>query len=129
MVGLQGQLAGSRNVYGGWTARFSCRIGFCCEAYLEYDSERAGGFEPLAKVPADKYVVLGLLTSKSGELEDRQVILDRIQEAAQYHDLDKLCLSTQCGFSSTEEDNILTEEQQWAKIALVKSIAEEVWDA
>ena len=97
--------------------------------YLEYDSERAGGFEPLAKVPADKYVVLGLLTSKSGELEDRQVILDRIQEAAQYHDLDKLCLSTQCGFSSTEEGNILTEEQQWAKIALVKSIAEEVWGA
>ena len=97
--------------------------------YLEYDSERAGGFEPLAKVPADKYMVLGLLTSKSGELEDRQVILDRIQEAAQYHDLDKLCLSTQCGFSSTEEGNILTEEQQWAKIALVKSIAEEVWGA
>lgn len=97
--------------------------------YLEYDSERAGGFEPLAKVPADKYVVLGLLTSKSGELEDRQVILDRIQKAAQYHDLDKLCLSTQCGFSSTEEGNILTEEQQWAKIALVKSIAEEVWGA
>nr|WP_278771961.1 5-methyltetrahydropteroyltriglutamate--homocysteine S-methyltransferase [Limosilactobacillus mucosae] len=97
--------------------------------YLEYDSERAGGFEPLAKVPADKYVVLGLLTSKSGELEDRQVILDRIQEATQYHDLDKLCLSTQCGFSSTEEGNILTEEQQWANIALVKSIAEEVWGA
>ena len=97
--------------------------------YLEYDSERAGGFEPLAKVPADKYVVLGLLTSKSGELEDRQVILDRIQEATQYHDLDKLCLSTQCGFSSTEEGNILTEEQQWAKIALVKGIAEEVWGA
>ena len=97
--------------------------------YLEYDSDRAGGFEPLAKVPADKYVVLGLLTSKSGELEDRQVVLDRIHEAAQYHDLDKLCLSTQCGFSSTEEGNILTEEQQWAKIALVKSIAEEVWDA
>ena len=83
----------------------------------------------MAKVPADKYVVLGLLTSKSGELEDRQVILDRIQEATQYHDLDKLCLSTQCGFSSTEEGNILTEEQQWAKIALVKSIAEECWGA
>ncbi len=97
--------------------------------YLEYDSERAGGFEPLAKVPADKYVVLGLLTSKSGELEERQTILDRIQEAAQYHDLDKLCLSPQCGFSSTEEGNILTEEQQWAKLALVKSVAEEVWDA
>lgn len=97
--------------------------------YLEYDSERAGGFDPLAKVPANKYVVLGLLTSKSGELEDHQVILDRIQEAAQYHDLDKLCLSTQCGFSSTEEGNILTEEQQWAKIALVKGIAEEVWGA
>ena len=76
----------------------------------------------MAKVPADKYVVLGLLTSKSGELEDRQVILDRIQEAAQYHDLDKLCLSTQCGFSSTEEGNILTEEQQWLRLPWSKAL-------
>ena len=96
--------------------------------YLEYDSDRAGGFEPLAAVPDDKYVVLGLVTSKSGELEDKQAIIDRINEAAKYHPLDHLCLSPQCGFASTEEGNILTEEQQWAKIKLIKEIAEEVWD-
>lgn len=95
--------------------------------YLEYDSERSGGFEPLAHVSDDKVVVLGLITSKDGELEDRQTIIDRIHEAAQYVPLERLCLSTQCGFASTEEGNILTEQQQWDKIALVKSIAEEVW--
>lgn len=97
--------------------------------YLEYDSDRAGGFEPLAKVPDDKYVVLGLVTSKSGELEDRQTIIDRIHEAAKFHPLDKLCLSPQCGFASTEEGNILTEEQQWKKVKFVKDIATEVWGA
>ena len=95
--------------------------------YLEYDSERAGGFEPLSKVSDDKYVVLGLITSKSGELEDKAAIIKRIHEAAQFHPLDKLCLSPQCGFASTEEGNILTEEQQWKKVALVKEIATEVW--
>ncbi|MBM6812432.1 5-methyltetrahydropteroyltriglutamate--homocysteine S-methyltransferase [Limosilactobacillus reuteri] len=95
--------------------------------YLEYDSERAGGFEPLSKVPDDKYVVLGLITSKSGELEDKAAIIKRIHEAAQFHPLDKLCLSPQCGFASTEEGNILTEEQQWKKVALVEEIATEVW--
>ena len=95
--------------------------------YLEYDSERAGGFEPLSKVPDDKYVVLGLITSKSGELEDKAAIIKRIHEAAQFHPLDKLCLSPQCGFASTEEGNILTEEQQWKKVTLVKEIATEVW--
>lgn len=95
--------------------------------YLEYDSERAGGFEPLSKVPDDKYVVLGLITSKSGELEDKAAIIKRIHEAAQFHPLDKLCLSPQCGFASTEEGNILTEEQQWKKVALVKEITTEVW--
>lgn len=95
--------------------------------YLEYDSERAGGFEPLAKVPDEKYVVLGLVTSKTGDLEDKQTIIDRIHEAAKYHPLDHLCLSPQCGFASTEEGNILTEDQQWAKVALVKEIAQEVW--
>ena len=95
--------------------------------YLEYDSERAGGFEPLSKVPDDKYVVLGLITSKSGKLEDKEAIIKRIHEAAQFHPLDKLCLSPQCGFASTEEGNILTEEQQWKKIALAKEIATEVW--
>lgn len=95
--------------------------------YLEYDSDRAGNFEPLAKVPDDKYVVLGLVTSKSGDLEDPQTIIDRIKEAAEFHPLDHLCLSTQCGFASTEEGNILTEDQEWAKIKLVKQIAEQVW--
>lgn len=95
--------------------------------YLEYDSDRSGGFEPLKHVSEDKLVVLGLITSKSGELEDRQQVIDRIHEAAKYVDLDRLALSPQCGFASTEEGNILTEEQQWAKIALVKSIAEEIW--
>lgn len=95
--------------------------------YLEYDSDRSGGFEPLKLVSPDKLVVLGLITSKDGELEDRQTIINRIHEAAQYIDLNQLALSPQCGFASTEEGNIITEEQQWAKIALVKSIAQEVW--
>ncbi|KAA9299739.1 MULTISPECIES: 5-methyltetrahydropteroyltriglutamate--homocysteine S-methyltransferase [Aerococcus] len=95
--------------------------------YLEYDSDRAGGFEPLAKIGDDRVVVLGLITSKTGELEDRDQVIQRIHEAAKYIPLDKLCLSPQCGFSSTEEGNSLTEDQQWAKIALVRSIAEEVW--
>ncbi|KRL27776.1 methionine synthase [Limosilactobacillus frumenti DSM 13145] len=95
--------------------------------YLEYDSDRAGGFEPLDKVPDDKYVVVGLVTSKSGELEDKQIIIDRLKEAAKYHPLNKLCLSPQCGFASTEEGNILTEEQQWNKLKFIKEIAEEVW--
>ncbi len=95
--------------------------------YLEYDSDRSGGFEPLAKVTDDKLVVLGLVTTKSGELEDRQTIIERIYEATRYLPLDRLCLSPQCGFASTEEGNLLTEEEQWEKLAFVKSIAEEVW--
>ncbi|KAF1295843.1 5-methyltetrahydropteroyltriglutamate--homocysteine methyltransferase [Enterococcus sp. JM4C] len=94
--------------------------------YLEYDSDRSGGFEPLKQVK-DKLVVLGLITSKSGALENRQDVIDRIHEAANYVPLNDLCLSTQCGFASTEEGNILTEDEQWEKIAFVKSIAEEVW--
>ena len=95
--------------------------------YLEYDSDRAGGFEPLAKVPDEKYVVLGLVTSKNGDLEDKQTIINRIHEAAKFHPIDRFCLSPQCGFASTEEGNILTEDQQWAKVALVKEVAQEVW--
>lgn len=95
--------------------------------YLEYDTERSGGFEPLRYVTPGKLVVLGLITSKNGELEERQTVIDRIHEASRYVDLDHLALSPQCGFASTEEGNLLTEEQQWAKIALVKSIAEEIW--
>ncbi|NMM93162.1 5-methyltetrahydropteroyltriglutamate--homocysteine S-methyltransferase [Bifidobacterium oedipodis] len=95
--------------------------------YLEFDDSRSGGFEPLKYVADGKTVVLGLITSKKPELEDPAVIKERIAEAAQYVPLDRLCLSTQCGFASTEEGNKLTEEQQWAKIALVQSIAAEVW--
>lgn len=95
--------------------------------FLEYDSERAGGFEPLSKVSGDKKVVLGLITSKTGELENKEDIIKRIHEAEKYLPLDRLWLSTQCGFASTEEGNILTEEQQWAKLALVKEILDEVW--
>ncbi|VDK13742.1 hypothetical protein OAL24_00539 [Oenococcus sicerae] len=95
--------------------------------FLEYDSDRAGGFEPLAKVSGDKNVVLGLVTSKSPVLEDRQLIIDRIHQAAKYLPLDRLWLSTQCGFASTEEGNKLTEADEWQKLALVKSIIDEVW--
>ena len=95
--------------------------------YLEFDDDRSGDFAPLAEVSGDKQVVLGLVTSKRSELEDPETIKARIYEAAHYVPLERLCLSTQCGFASTEEGNKLTEEQQWAKIALVRSIAEEVW--
>lgn len=95
--------------------------------FLEYDSDRAGGFAPLAKVSGDKRVVLGLITTKTGELEDKQTIIDRIYEAAQYLPLERLWLSTQCGFASTEEGNVLTEDQQWAKLALVRDILTQVW--
>lgn len=95
--------------------------------FLEYDSDRAGSFAPLAKVSGDKKVVLGLITSKTGKLEKRQDIIDRIHEASQYLPLDRLWLSTQCGFASTEEGNVITPDQQWEKLALVKSIIDEVW--
>lgn len=96
--------------------------------YLEFDDERSGGFAPLAKVSGDKKVVLGLVTTKSSVLESKKAIIDRIHEAAKYVPLDRLYLSPQCGFASCEIGNKLTEEQQWAKLRLVKEIAEEVWD-
>ena len=95
--------------------------------YLEYDDERSGGFEPLAKVSEDKNVVLGLITTKKPELEDKEFIKERIYKAAEYIDLDRLSLSPQCGFASCEIGNKLTEEEQWAKLKLVKEIADEVW--
>ncbi|KXT73437.1 Methionine synthase II (cobalamin-independent) [Streptococcus sp. DD10] len=95
--------------------------------FLEFDTDRAGGFEPLEKVTPGKGVVLGLLTSKSGELEDKEEVIARIKEASQYVPLENLYLSTQCGFASTEEGNILREEDQWKKIALIHEIADEVW--
>ncbi|WES63382.1 5-methyltetrahydropteroyltriglutamate--homocysteine S-methyltransferase [Microbacter sp. GSS18] len=96
--------------------------------FLEYDSERAGGFEPLRFLPeGDKTVVLGLITSKSGDLEEVGAVEKRIDEAAEFAPLDQLALSPQCGFASTEEGNVLTEEQQWAKIREIVAIADEVW--
>jgi 5-methyltetrahydropteroyltriglutamate--homocysteine methyltransferase len=95
--------------------------------FLEYDDARSGGFAPLAKVSPDKKVVLGLITTKSPVLEDKETVIKRIHEAAKYIPLDRLCLSPQCGFASCEIGNKLTEEEQWAKLKLVKEIAEEVW--
>ena len=96
--------------------------------FLEYDSDRAGGFEPLRFFPkGNKQLVLGLVTSKSGALEKKDDIKRRIDEATKYVALDQLCLSPQCGFASTEEGNVLSEDEQWAKLRLVVEIAEEVW--
>lgn len=95
--------------------------------FLEYDSDRAGGFEPLQHIK-DQQVVLGLVTSKTPELEKEEDIIARIREAERYVPLDQLCLSPQCGFSSTEEGNLLTEKEQWAKLRLIRSIAEKVWE-
>ncbi|WPC74691.1 uroporphyrinogen decarboxylase/cobalamine-independent methonine synthase family protein [Vibrio porteresiae] len=96
--------------------------------YLEFDTDRAGDFSPLAELTGDKKVVLGLVSSKIAELEDADAVVARIKEAAQYVPLDRLFLSTQCGFASTEEGNALTEEQQWAKIKLVQEVAKRVWE-
>ena len=95
--------------------------------YLEFDTERAGTFESLAKVSGDKKVVLGLITSKNPTLEEKETVISRIKEASKYIPLDRLYLSPQCGFASTEEGNRLTEEQQWAKLRFIKEIADEVW--
>ncbi len=95
--------------------------------YLEFDDERSGGFEPLKSVSGDKKVVLGLVTSKSPKLEDKQSIISRIREAAKIVPLDRLYLSPQCGFASCEIGNKLTDEEQWAKIKLINDISEEVW--
>jgi 5-methyltetrahydropteroyltriglutamate--homocysteine methyltransferase len=95
--------------------------------FMEYDSERAGGFEPLRFVPKGKTVVLGLVTSKSGTLESKDAIKRRIDEAAKYVALDQLCLSPQCGFASTEEGNVLAEDEEWAKLRMIVEIADEVW--
>jgi 5-methyltetrahydropteroyltriglutamate--homocysteine methyltransferase len=96
--------------------------------FLEYDTDRAGGFEPLRFLPkGKKQVVLGLVTSKSGRLEQPGDIKRRIEEATKYAPLDQFCLSTQCGFASTEEGNTLAEEEQWAKLKMIVGIANEVW--
>ena len=95
--------------------------------FMEYDDERSGGFEPLRFVPRDKLVVLGLVTSKRPALESKDELKRRIEEATRYIDIDQLCLSPQCGFSSTKEGNSLTFDEQRAKLALVVETANEVW--
>jgi 5-methyltetrahydropteroyltriglutamate--homocysteine methyltransferase len=95
--------------------------------FMEYDTERAGGFEPLRLLPKGKQVVLGLVTTKTGKLESKDELKRRIDQAAKFCDIEQLCLSGQCGFASTEEGNTLTEDEQWAKLRLIVEVAEEVW--
>lgn len=95
--------------------------------YLEFDDERSGGFEPLKHVTGDKMVVLGLVTTKSPRLEFKSMVKERIEKAAQYLPLDRLCVSPQCGFASCEIGNKLSQEEQWAKLRLVQEVAKEVW--
>src|SRR3977135_1296147 len=95
--------------------------------FMEYDSERAGGFEPLRLVPKGKIVVLGTVTNKTGQLESKDTIKRRIDAAAKFVPLDQLALSPQCGFASTEEGNALTEEEQWAKLARIVEVARKAW--
>jgi 5-methyltetrahydropteroyltriglutamate--homocysteine methyltransferase len=96
--------------------------------FMEWDDERSGGFEPLRFLPKGKQVVLGLVTTKLGRVETKDYLKRRIDEASQYVALDQLCLSPQCGFASTEEGNVLAEDEQWAKLALIVETAKEVWE-
>jgi 5-methyltetrahydropteroyltriglutamate--homocysteine methyltransferase len=95
--------------------------------FMEYDDPRSGGFEPLRMLPKGKQVVLGIVTTKTGKLESKDELKRRIDEAARYAPLDQLCISGQCGFASTEEGNLLTEDEQWAKLRRIVEVAEEVW--
>jgi 5-methyltetrahydropteroyltriglutamate--homocysteine methyltransferase len=94
---------------------------------MEFDTERAGGFAPLRFVPKNKTVVLGLVTSETGALESAAGLERRIDDASRYIDLEQLCLSPQCGFASTEEGNVLSEDEQWAKLARIVEVAGRVW--
>src|SRR5499425_3921848 len=95
--------------------------------FMEYDDPRSGGFEPLRMLPKGKLVVLGIVTTKSGKLESKDELKRRIEQAAKYAPLDQLCISGQCGFASTEEGNLLTEDEQWAKLRRIVEVADEVW--
>jgi 5-methyltetrahydropteroyltriglutamate--homocysteine methyltransferase len=95
--------------------------------FMEFDSERAGGFDPLRFAPKGKLIVLGIVTSKTGKLENADDLKRRIDQAAKFIDVDQLCLGPQCGFASTEEGNVLTEDEQWAKLARIVEVADSVW--
>ncbi|MCB0088811.1 MAG: 5-methyltetrahydropteroyltriglutamate--homocysteine methyltransferase, partial [Caldilineaceae bacterium] len=95
--------------------------------FLEYDDVRSGGFEPLRFVPNNKTVVLGLVSTKVSQLEEQRELISRIQDASQYVPLERLCLSPQCGFSSTLHGNEITEDDQWRKLELVVNTAQQVW--
>src|SRR5438105_615623 len=95
--------------------------------FMEYDDARSGGFEPLRMLPKGKQVVLGIVTTKTGKLESKDDLKRRIDETAKFASLDQLCVSGQCGFASTEEGNLLTEDEQWAKLRRIVEVAEEVW--
>jgi 5-methyltetrahydropteroyltriglutamate--homocysteine methyltransferase len=97
--------------------------------FMEYDDERSGGFEPLRLLPKGKRVVLGLVTTKRGVLEGKDELKKRIDAAAKFAPLDQLCLAPQCGFASTEEGNVLTEAEQWAKLERIVDVAADVWGA
>src|SRR5258708_14386714 len=95
--------------------------------FMEYDTARAGGFEPLKRLQKGRFAVLGLVTTTPATLESKDPINRHIEEAARFTDLDQLCLSPQCGFASTEEGNTLAEEEQWAKLGMIGEVAREVW--
>jgi 5-methyltetrahydropteroyltriglutamate--homocysteine methyltransferase len=95
--------------------------------FMEFDSERAGGFEPLRFVPKGKQVVLGLVTTKTGQLESKDEIKRRVEQASKFMPLEQICLSPQCGFASSEEGNIIAEDEQWAKLRMVVELAVEIW--
>jgi methionine synthase II (cobalamin-independent) len=95
--------------------------------FMEFDTERAGSFEPLRLLPKGKTAVLGLVTTKTGRLEGKDAIKRRLDEAGKFADLEQLALSPQCGFASTEEGNVLAEDEQWAKLAMIVEVAREVW--
>jgi 5-methyltetrahydropteroyltriglutamate--homocysteine methyltransferase len=95
--------------------------------FMEYDTARAGGFEPLKRLQKGRLAVLGLVTTKTGMLESKDALKRRIEEASKFTDLDQLCLSPQCGFASTEEGNVLAEDEEWAKLRMIGEVAREVW--
>jgi 5-methyltetrahydropteroyltriglutamate--homocysteine methyltransferase len=97
--------------------------------FMEYDDERSGGFEPLRLLPKGKRVALGLVTTKRGALESKDALKRKIDAAAKFAPLEQLCLAPQCGFASTEEGNVLTEDEQWAKLERIVEVADEVWES